>query len=398
MILIDILIFIVILSFLVIIHELGHYLTARFFKVRVEEFGIGYPPQALKLFKHGKTIFSLNWIPFGGFVKMEGEEGGEAEMIAFEEVPSREIESIQTKRAHPNAVEGPFYTKSKAARLLITIAGAVTNFLFGILAFCIFFSITGIPELAENPRVGEVVAGSPAAATKLPTLVDIIAIEVSPQQIIQTKNPRQVIDVITARPNQQITLITTGPCKELELHCEPGEQRFTVTVRPKAADPSKGEIGVRFLPVVTQKYYPWYEMPVRGTWTGIQQTYYLSQMILSTLEKMGQGLIRGVFPQEVGSPVKIFVESRKAGIFEQGPWILLNFAGIISINLAIFNILPIPALDGGRVFLILLEYVLGRKRVNKVEGYVNYAGLIILGSLMVYVFARDVFDLIFHRG
>ncbi|MBW7955673.1 site-2 protease family protein [Patescibacteria group bacterium] len=395
MVLLQIAIFILILSFLVVIHELGHYLTARFFKVRVEEFGVGYPPRALTLFKRGKTLFSLNWIPFGGFVKMEGEEGSEVAGIGAEDLPSREIESVKPKHKNPNHYEGPFYEKTKIARLIITLAGATINLVFGVIAFSLFFSLTGIPELAPNPRVGEVIEGSPAQAANIPALVDIIAIEVTPEEVIPVASVDEVIAVISARPNQEVTVITTGQCSEITTECQEMAQRFPVTIRPKAEDATKGEIGVRFLNVVNQRFYPWYEMPFRGTWVGIQQTYYLSQLIFDALGNMGRSIFRGVVPQEVGSPVKIFVESKRAGIFDQGPWVLLNFAGIISVNLAIFNVLPIPALDGGRAFLILLEYVVGRKRVTKIEGYVNYAGFILLGSLMVVIFAKDIIEVIF---
>lgn len=394
----DIILFILVLSFLVVIHELGHYLSARFFKVRVEEFGVGYPPRALKLFERGKTIFSLNWIPFGGFVKMEGEEGVESERVNFEEVePEQSVsDSVkQKKHLHPDKVEGPFYAKSKFARLVITVAGAAVNFVFGILAFCIFFSMTGIPELAPNPRIGQVIEGTPAEAAGLPHMVDIIAVETIEGEVIPTQTVDEVIEAISARPNQEITIITTGTCKEIGAECEERAQRFTVTPRPKAEDTSKGEIGIQFLPVVTQKFYPWYEMPFRGTKVGLEQTYYLSQMIIEALGNIGKSAFKGLFPEEVGSPVKIFVESRRAGIFDQGPWILLNYAGIISINLAIFNMLPIPALDGGRVMMILLEYVIGRKRVGHIEGYLNYVGLLILGSFMLLMFARDIFDVVF---
>jgi regulator of sigma E protease len=398
MVFLDILIFIVILSFLVIIHELGHYLTARFFKVRVEEFGVGYPPRAWTLFKRGKTEFTLNWIPFGGFVKMEGEEGSETMMAGLEDVPSKELPSVKEKvPLKANAVEGPFYAKTRFARLVITVAGAVVNFIFGVIAFSIFFSATGIPELSENARIGEVISGAPAETAKIATNVDVIAIETSEGQRIETKSVDAVIDVISARPGQQITVITTGTCEQQKTICEDMVQRFPVQVRPKAEDSTRGEIGIRFVPVVEQKFYPWYEMPFRGTWVGIQQTYYLSQLIFDALGNIGRNIFKGLMPTEVGSPVKIFVESRQAGIFDQGPWILLNFTGIISINLAIFNLLPIPALDGGRVVMILLEYVLGRKRVTKIEGYVNYAGLILLGGLMIAVFARDIFELLFKR-
>jgi regulator of sigma E protease len=268
---------------------------------------------------------------------------------------------------------------------------------FGVLAFSIFFSATGIPEVATNPRVGEVFAESPAASAKLPTSVDIIAVEDAQGQVTTVRTVEEVIAVISSRPGQEITIVTTGTCKEQSTECQEMAQRFTMTVRPKQDDATKGEIGIRFTPVVTQKFYPWYEMPVRGTWVGLEQTYYLSQLIFDALGNIGRSAISGVLPAEVGSPVKIFVESRRAGIFDQGPWVLLNFTGIISINLAIFNMLPIPALDGGRVVMILLEYVIGRKRVSQVEGYVNYAGLIVLGSFMIIIFAKDILDVIFGR-
>lgn len=397
MVLLQIAIFILILSFLVVIHELGHYLTARFFKVRVEEFGIGYPPRALTLFKKGATIFSLNWIPFGGFVKMEGEEGSELEGAALTELPSRDIENVKSKHKNPNKYEGPFYEKTRLARLVITAAGAFINLVFGVFAFSAYYSITGIPELATNVRVGEIIENSAAAEAKVPTSVDVVAIELSPTEVIPVKTTQEVISIVSARPNKQITLITTGNCAENGTECQEMAQRFPMTVKPKAEDPSVGMIGIRFVPVIAQRFYPWYEMPVRGTWTGIQQTYFLSQMILDALGNMGKTLLGGGVPAEVGSPVKIFVESRNAGIYEQGPWMLLNFAGIISVNLAIFNILPIPALDGGRIALILLEFPFGRKRVTKIEGYLNYAGFMILLGLMFVVLAKDIFEIVFRR-
>lgn len=400
MVFLQIIIFILLLSFLVVIHELGHYLTARFFKVKVEEFGIGYPPRALTLFKKGKTIFSLNWIPFGGFVKMEGEDGSEVGGLSFEDVSPEPAEKAEHKQVphNPDKHEGPFYEKSRFARLVIALAGAFINLVFGIFAFSLFFSITGIPELVNSARVGEVIAGSPAEAAKIPVSVDIIAIEVADGKTLPISNPQEVTDIISPRLNQVVTLITTGPCEVGTTTCQESAQRFTATVAPRTDDPTKGYVGVRFENVVLQKFYPWYEMPIRGTWTGIQQTYYLSQLIFEALGNMGKSIFKGSLPTEVGSPVKIFVEGRKAGIFDQGPWVLLNFAGIISVNLAIFNVLPIPALDGGRVFLILLEFIIGRKRVDKVEGYVNYAGFILLGSLMVVVFAKDILDIILKRG
>ncbi len=380
----QIIIFMLVLSFLVVIHELGHYLTARFFKVRVQEFGVGYPPRALKLFTRGKTLFTLNWIPFGGFVKMEGEEGPAS-------TEEEELDESASK-----SKEGPFYSKSKRARLIIILAGALINFAFGVLAFSLFFSFTGIPELASNPRIGAVTEGLPAAVAGIPANVDVIAVKVK-DQVLATKTIDEVVEAISSRPGEQITVITTGAC--VADACQETAQEFPLTVRPKTTqaegDIPRGEIGIRFEPVVVQRFFPWYEMPFRGAWFGLKQAFFLSKLILESLGGIGQTLIKGQVPQEVGSPVKIFVEGRKAGIFSQGPWVLLNFAGIISINLAIFNVLPIPALDGGRAVLILLESLVGKKRINKVEGYLNYGGIVFLLGLMIMVLAKDVIELAF---
>lgn len=402
MVIAQILLFILVLSFLVVIHELGHYLTARFFKVRVDEFGIGFPPRALKLFKRGRTVFSLNWIPFGGYVKMEGEDGRDADrpdrvQSTDRELPSQELESVSQPSRHPDKVEGPFYQKSKFARLMITLAGAFINLVFGVLAFSVYFSLTGIPELAPNPRIAEVIADSPAARAQLPSNVEITAIQVALNEIIPVKSVDEVIAVISSRPGQNVTLITTGSCVANSLECQEIAQSFPVTIRPKAEDATRGEVGIRFEAVVTQKFYPWYEMPFRGTWIGIQQTYYLSQLILEALANMVRTIGQGAVPQEVGSPIRIFVEGRRAGIFDQGPLVLLNFAGIISVNLAIFNILPIPALDGGRAVLILLESLLGRRRVNTIEGHLNYLGFMLLIGLMFLILAKDIFEVFIQR-
>jgi regulator of sigma E protease len=284
------------------------------------------------------------------------------------------------------------------ARLVIALAGAFINFVFGIFAFSLFFSITGIPEMINVPRVGEIVAGSPAEAAKIPVNVNVIAVQFSSGEKVQISTPQQMTEVISPRVNQEVTIFTTGSCQVDGTECQELAQQVTAKVAPRPDDASKGYVGIRFANVVEQKFYPWYEMPFRGTWTGLQQTYYLSQLIFEALGNMGRTIIQGALPAEVGSPVKIFVEGKKAGIFDQGPWALLNFAGIISINLAIFNVLPIPALDGGRVFLILLELVVGRKRINQVEGYVNYVGFIALGGLMIVVFAKDILEIVFHRG
>jgi regulator of sigma E protease len=395
----EIILFVLVLSFLVIIHELGHYLTAKWCKIKVEEFGVGYPPRAKKLFTHKGTLFSLNWIPFGGFVKMEGEDTPLPEMQQFlpeEKVSKTKKTSSKTPAVvsdDPKNAEGPFYTKSIPARLLVVVAGATVNLIFGFLAFSVFFSFKGIPVF--KPQIEEVMNNTPAAKAQIPAHVQILSIEAD-GNVVKTPRIEDVTKQVSSHLGKTITVITTGPCQDLT--CEPTEHEYQVYIRTKEETPEgEGSMGIRFAQAVDFQFYPWYEMPFRGAAFGSTQAFDLIRIIFDSLHQIFLTLVKGKVPQEVGSPIKIFEEGHKAGIFSQGPLILLNFAGIISINLAVFNLLPIPALDGGRAVLILLEKVVGKKRIALIEGYVNYGGLIFLMGLMLMIFAKDVIELIFRR-
>jgi regulator of sigma E protease len=382
--LLEIIQFVLVLSFLVVIHELGHYFVAKWRKVRVEEFGIGYPPRAKKLFTYKGTLFSLNWIPFGGFVKLDGEDAS-----------SEELEKSENKQfvADDTQHEQPFYKKSKASRLAIILAGAAINFLFGVVAFSIFFSVKGIPTIAPNPRIGEVAVNSPAATAGVPINVDILAIQAEGNKV-ETHSADDVIKGITGHQGQTVKLITSGPCVENEQKCQEEQQEFDVYVRRKEETPSdQGSLGIRFGPVVTSTFYPWWQMPFRGAWYGTEQAFVLSYLIVTSLAEIISSSFHGHIPGEVSGVVGIFDQGSKAGFFSNGPLILLNFAGIISVNLAVMNVLPIPALDGGRAVMILLESIVGKKKVASIEGSLNYVALLILIGLTLLITIKDVFRL-----
>jgi regulator of sigma E protease len=386
----SVIIFLLVLSFLVIIHELGHFITAKFFKVRVEEFGIGYPPRALKLFQKWNTEFTLNWVPFGGFVKMEGEELG-VETAGIPPVTEQKAKTSTQATLTPKQLRqqvGPFYQKSVFARLVIILAGATINFVFGVIAFAIFFSITGIPSLAPNVRISEVSAGSPAAAAGLTANVDVKQVE-KDGQLIPVTSTDQVVEVVTAQAGKTIAIVTTGTCEETT--CKDETHLYKVKVRRAEEIPAgQGPTGVRFEPVVAFKFYPWYEMPIRGSWYGLQQAFGLTLLILQTLGDIGKGLLHAQLPTQVAGPVGIVSEATKRRLLVQGPLQVLNFAGMLSINLAIMNVLPIPALDGGRALFILLEILLGKKRVQTFESKANYIGFALLIILIVLITARDI--------
>jgi len=392
------LIFILILSFLVVIHELGHYLAAKWAKVKVEEFGLGYPPKAITLFSHKGTPFTLNWVPFGGFVRMDGEEGAPDEeknsASAKLSKPSKsaKVSKLEKeKSANIANTEGPFYSKSASKRMIVILAGVVVNFVFGIIAFTIVYLFQGIPTFIDQARVIQVAENSPAAEAGIPVDVNIIAIRDGSDTIPVSTN-QEVAEAVSARRGQSIVLITTGTCKALT--CDESAQEFTTYVRTAEETPdNEGAVGIGFADQVFI-FYPWYEQVVRGVFIGVQQAVLFGVFILVSLF----GIVKDIFqlgqvPTDIAGPVGIVHQAQTQGLFEQGWLMILNFTGLLSINLAIMNLLPIPALDGGRALFILLEKVVGRSKVEKVEGYANYGGFIALIGLILLITARDIWRL-----
>jgi regulator of sigma E protease len=371
--------FILILSFLVLIHELGHYLAARWAKIKIHEFGLGYPPKAITLFKHNGTPFTLNWIPFGGFVRMEGEDGVPDETVT---------EPTQTTKKEK---EAPFYTRSSFERLVVILAGVAVNFVFGIIAFTIVYAVQGIPTLINEARIGAVAENSPAAEAGIPVNVNVIAIKDGVDTIPVSTN-EEVIEAVSVRAGKEITLVTTGTCSGTT--CQESATEFTTYVRTAEEIPEgEGAIGIAFTDQVFL-FYPWYEQLFRGIVVGVQQAVLFGVFILLSLFDLVKNMVQfGQVPGDVAGPVGIVHQAQTQGLFQQGWIMILNFTGLLSVNLAIMNLLPIPALDGGRALFILLEKVIGKHRVQKVEGYANYGGFMLLIGLIVLITARDIWRL-----
>ncbi|MDH5533637.1 MAG: site-2 protease family protein [Candidatus Pacebacteria bacterium] len=373
----QIIIFILVLSFLVIIHEMGHLLAAKWAKIKVEEFGIGYPPRAFKLFSWGKVIFSLNWIPFGGFVKMIGEDG-----------PGQEEDG---KDGADDDGLAPFYKKSRFQRMVVILAGVVVNFIFGIIAFSIIFGIKGIPVEIEGARIGLVAPDSPAQMAGMEENTQIKALSFE-DQTVEVSSIKDVVTFIDEHKGNEITVTNTLPCDNET--CPSETKKFIVKLRTDDETPSdQGSLGVGFSDFI-YKFYPWYEMPIRSIWFGIQQAFFMVLMILGALVGMVSQIAGGSIPQDVAGPVGIVDQAASSGIFTEGLLSILNFAAMISINLAVMNLLPIPALDGGRALFIILEKFFGKKMINKIEGYANYGGMIALLGLIVLITGADIFRII----
>jgi len=349
------LIFVVILSLLVIIHELGHFLVARWSKIKVEEFGLGYPPRAKALFtdKRG-TIYSLNWLPFGGFVRMLGEDSGEV-------------------------VEGSFSSRPVWKRMLVVLAGATVNFVFGVLAFGLVYSTHGIPTELHGVKVTEVAVGSPAETAGIPVGVLITNVRIGEQET-KIETSEDLIEAVNGHRGETVVLET----KE-------GGQYQAYVRKIEEIPEGQGSLGVA-LTDTEVKFYPWWQMPFRSVWVGLRSAVDFGGMILQALGSMVKDLVTaGKVPADVAGPVGIVYQAEKEGFLKTGFWTQLNFAAILSINLAIINVLPFPALDGGRGFLLAIEMIL-RKRVNpKIEQWLNTGGFLLLISLIMLISARDIF-------
>lgn len=373
-----------VLSFLVIIHELGHFIAARKVGITVEEFGIGYPPRALnislfakrlqvskylrkiKWLDSMKTEFTLNWIPFGGFVRMAGE------------TPNLKIKTTPQK--------GDFLAATLLQRLIVIFAGVTVNFIFGVLAFTIVFSKTGIPEALLGARIGGVEAGSPAGLAQVPENVEVVGF-ITAKKLVVTDSVDAVKQFVEANRGTTVTLVTTGQCQGTV--CE-DRQEFSVYLRTLEETPAnQGSLGVIFQTVIFN-HYPWYEMPFRSAWHGTSQALQLSQLILNALGSVGKDLFKGNISSDVAGPVGIVYQAQKGQFFDQGWLSILSFAGILSINLAIMNILPFPPLDGGRAVISILELVIGKNRTKQIEYYSSYGGYVILLILIVLITFSDI--------
>jgi len=357
----SILIFLLVLSILIIVHELGHFLVARKAGVKVEEFGFGIPPRIIGK-KIGETIYSINALPFGGFVRLHGEndEGG----------------ITDPRRA--------FLNKNKKVRVTIIIAGVLMNFLLAIVAFAVVYSFTGIPRDTGKLKVIAVSAGSPAQVAGI--LVGDIVTKIGKDPVISS-------DGFIAK-----TAELKGKKTVFEVQRTSGDQTspIKISLTPRENPPAgEGPIGVTI--TTMEIYYPaiW-QRPFYGVYYGFKDALFWGQTIAVGLWGLIAGLFKGQVPQDVSGPVGIFAVTTEAA--KSGIMTLISFVGILSVNLAILNILPFPALDGGRLLFIGIEALTGRRVPTKVEGIIHNIGMMILLILLLMITIGDVRRLITFGG
>lgn len=353
--------FVFVLTVLVFVHELGHYWVARRNGVRVETFSIGFGPELFGRNDKSGTRWKICAVPLGGYVKMFGEgdsvddESGEERLLTADE-----------KKVS-------FVHKRLGQRAAIVAAGPLANFLFAIVLLTGLFAIAGSPRLL--PVVGTVQAGSAADAAGIQPGDRILA--VGEQKIVWFDDLRRAIAEI---PGVKVGIVFAR-----------GDQEQTVTATPKSMTVLDGAAGSREIGLLgvtadpTRVDYIRYNPAVAG-WKAIETTVAMAGRILGYL---GQIVVGARPADEVGGPLRIAQMSAEvaAGGFVN----LINFMAILSINLGLINLFPIPMLDGGHLAFFMTEAVRGRPLTPRAQEYGFRFGLILVFLLMVFATWNDLY-------
>ncbi len=369
------LIFILILSLLIVVHELGHFVMARRHGVRVEEFGFGIPPKLISK-KVGETIYSLNLLPFGGFVRLTGEDS----------VDSAEAE------ADPRN----YMSKTPSQRLSILLAGVFMNVILALALFYTFFFINGfksmtLPVLFDyNFKFGH----SKFTNTVITGFADESAgllAGLTPGDAILEVNDEPVYSVADIRT--KIKYMVAEPVRLLVMNVSKGESDLHIVM----ATPAKDENGDGVLGVYLSKsVVVYYDTPTERIFAGFLHSYNMLDYSIHTLKGMA-GLSfkeKDIEPlsQSVAGPVGIYSiiklivgEGGKSAVLS-----LLDLTALMSLSLALVNILPFPALDGGRALFVLVEKARGKRVSSSFENAVHKWGMIFLLGFIVLITVKDV--------
>lgn len=344
----NIIIFLFILGILIVVHEFGHFIVAKKMGVRVEVFSLGFGPKIFKR-KKNNTDYSIGIIPLGGYVKLAGD-------------------NLEEYKHNPDE----YLSKSLKQRAAIIFAGVFLNYILGILCFWLIFSV-GYPALTT--RVGEVIEGFGAGEAGIQVEDKIIAIEGKKvetwedlQKTIYTRNPDDVVSLLVSRGDKEFSLDVKLRKKELNDGLGQSRKVALLGIKPKD-EFIKVRYGV-----------------IESFFLGINKTWDLTTLTYNALWRMITGKL-SVRESVTGPLGMLFITSQ---VVKLGIIALLHLVAILSINLAIFNLLPLPALDGGYLFLLLVEKIRGKYLSIKTEQFIVRLGFSLIITLAVLVTYNDI--------
>lgn len=354
MLLITIIVFVVMLLALVLVHELGHFIAAKRAGCRVEEFAFGFPPRLWSI-KRGGTLFTFNLLPIGGYVKIEGEDNQEA-----------------------NPGPDSFASKSIPWRLTILAAGVGMNIVLAVVLLT-WQGVIGVPTLVTDANSEQVEdrrtfivgvdEGTPAVEAGLKALDRIVRINTVTDPTIE-----QVQQVVKDQAGQEVSM-------EIERQ---GSHITIVAVPRVEVTPEEGPLGIT-LQMTGLEHISWWKAP----WYGVTRTASAGWMIGTEFTKVvGRLIAKQGVSEAVAGPIGIAVYTNE--MTNLGLSYILEFAAFISINLALINFLPIPALDGGRIMFVVFEAIFRRKVPARIEYISHMTGFGLLIILMILITLRDI--------
>ena len=347
---------VIVLGVLIFVHEFGHFILAKILGVGVEKFSLGFGPRIFGK-KIGMTDYRISAIPLGGYVKMVGES------------PDAEIDA--------SLVSLSFSHKSLVARSLIVLAGPVFNLLLSVVIFFAFFQISGLPMM--KPEVGAVEEGMPAQEAGVRAGDRIVAVDGRP----------------VAKWEEMAAFIKDSGGRPLRLDLLRDETVISVRVTPKQVSSQNvfGENIDKYVIGITASGAFTVERlnPIEAVVQGVLQTWQIAELTVLSVAKILTGTLSA---KTIGGPILIAQlagEQAKAGITN-----LIFFIALLSVNLGILNLLPIPVLDGGHLLFFLIEAV-SRRPVNlKMREVAQQIGIFVLILLMIYVFYNDISRILFN--
>lgn len=391
----SLILFILILSFLVLIHEFGHFIAAKKNGIKVEEFAIGFPPRIFAI-KKGETTYTINIFPLGGFVKLFGEE--------YQEIHDTRSNVQTLERANDSTLSRAFAFKKPYQKALVVAAGVCMNIAFGVV---ILYGIIAFNGFKSDPlpllfphhftfgtQEGRVIAtnlakGSPAekAGIKPEDIISSYSID-SDSTIVRLSSAQQLINMIKSSPGKKVYLET--------VNLKNGTTKTVPVVPVYNATLKRAIIGVSLIDGIVISY----EKPIDKLFSGFMHSYNvleynfsaIGQLISMSIKEKSAAPVSGAVAGPVGiyGVVNDMVQTSGTQLVKN----ILNLMALLSLSLGVMNILPFPALDGGRMVFVVYEWITGKQVNKKVENITNIAGFAFLMGIALLVSISDILKLL----